>query len=387
MVKKNKQKTKAKPQPKRAISNRSNPTFGAVSTITTAPTAIGNSMRGFEPKIMRTANGAQVVGRDFAFTATSTGSSITSWCLVGGFPLTPSAFVTSALRSLTQMYSKFKINRLVVHYITSSPTSSNGDVMFHYRKNADDPLPDTNATSFLPFVLSDSNTVIGPQWTNHSALITTTGPYKSTDYFAATGPSPMDNTFGDLILYSKTSSTDSPGYVIIDYDISFKDLQVSPRGSYLPATRAIWTPVALYVSNTAVTVGSTKATNFQFGTSTNDVTGTAGSAPSGVTNGDVYEIVVADTTAYASFANCTTANLLAYNQGLGYTAFTIKRGCTLYATVDSTTNVILHQTYAGALVNTLTDVYYYGVTATVAASIPAFVKLITNVGSNMQYAP
>jgi hypothetical protein len=86
-------------------------------------------------------------------------------------PITPCCLPSSILRNYCQMFNKFRVNKVIVHYITSSPTSQAGDVLFYYEKDRLAPMADYSSSSFLPYVLSDPHTVIGPQWTNHSAVI------------------------------------------------------------------------------------------------------------------------------------------------------------------------------------------------------------------------
>lgn len=70
---------------KTAVARPANPTFGPVSTISTAPVAIGNSMSGFKTQVLHTADGCRVIGRDYAFTPAATGN-VTGWALTGGMP-------------------------------------------------------------------------------------------------------------------------------------------------------------------------------------------------------------------------------------------------------------------------------------------------------------
>ncbi len=169
-------KKKRKPKEKTSASN-----FGPVSSITTAPVAIGNSVRGATKSIMKTTNGVRVRGRDFMFSPIGTGTIVT-WTLCGGTPLTPAAFADSVIANYQRMYMKFRFHSVVVHYITSSPTSANGDVMFYYSKDRSSVFLNQTSNQLLPFVFTDQNTVLGPQWTNHSAKFLVSGGWKLTDY-------------------------------------------------------------------------------------------------------------------------------------------------------------------------------------------------------------
>jgi len=323
-----------------SLSNSSNPTFGAVSTITTAPVAIGNSMHGAQAQVTnKTADSCRVVGRDYAFTAASTGT-LTGWCNVGGFALTPAGFVSSILRSYTQMYNKFKFNNVVVHYITSSATTSTGDVMFHVVKNRTDPTPNNTASTFLSYVLSDPNTVIGPQWTNHSAVVKPTGGFRN-----LVSGSNLDYDYqsqGEVFLYSKTASTDSPGYVIIDYDISFKELSLNPRAGALPNGNIIYQPVQLVLAAAACTTNSTilswsTGTRWLGNTSITNLTATPD-----YKIGDIYKFTIdatnTNSSAWTSTAGTTPTLSTLMNpliENITQVGFTITDGMTIYVVCTS----------------------------------------------------
>lgn len=299
--------------------------FGPVATVNTAPVAIGNSVRGSKTKVVTTAAGVTVSGRDFAYTPVGTGT-ITTWTVSGGTPLTPAAFSDSSLRQYMQMYQRFRWRKLVAHYITSSPTSANGDVMFYHQKNRNSVFLSQTSSQLLPFVMSDSDTVIGPQWTNHSTDLTLQSNWKSTDY----GMSSVVDDFaeGDLFLLSKTSTTDSPGYVIIDFVVEFRDLQISPRLLSLPLPRAQWAQCNVGLTAVAVTAD----TGLNAVIKGNNLSGTTSALPTGCVNGDIYKVIFDVTNSVSgSWTNGTPANPLHSEEQGGYVAVTIVDGTTCYA--------------------------------------------------------
>jgi len=282
-------KTASRRRAPRAARRNATP-MGAVSTMSTAPVAIGNSLRGSKPCVVKaTLDSCRVIGRDYAFTATNTGS-CTGWCYAGGFPLNPAAFTSSVIRNYVRMYNKFKFNAVRVHYITSSSTATNGDVLIQVTANRDDPAPVWSSTSFLPYALSKPETVIGPQWTNHTVSIVPKGPTK----VMVTG-SNLDlnaQAQGEIALYSKTSSTESPGYFLIDYDITFSEMSVNPRSSVLPHPLIMYFPFQLKWSTAALTSGSTVpsltfGTDFIGGTAITDL-----SSLTGYASGDVFKVYI-----------------------------------------------------------------------------------------------
>jgi hypothetical protein len=326
------QQTRTAPKRSKVRARSAPGNFGPVSQINTAPVSVGNSIRGSRPKVTQTTNGARVVGRDFAFALSSSAAAITNFELIGGMPVTPCALPSSVLRNYCQMFQKFKVNKIIVHYITSSPTSQAGDILFYYERDAVSPMPDYSNSSFLPFVLSDSNTVIGPQWTNHSMLVQPTSEWKTTLYGNQSDLN--EDKAGSLFLFSKTNAVNSPGYILIDYDISFKELSVNPRAGSLPVARA-QSSFVCFTNTTTTTLGS--QVNWIV-TSGKTIANTTSVAPTGAQDGDIYKCrlqVTASTLVNAAWGGtpaATTANLLRYADDR---TLALDDGFTCYALVTS----------------------------------------------------
>jgi len=383
MVKMNKQK-------KMRVKRTSRPraaNFGPVSTINTAPVAIGNSVRGSKPVVVNSANGCRVIGRDFAFEAKATVAAATSWSLIGGMPITPAVLTTSSLRSYAQLFANFKINSLVVHYITSSPTSQAGDVMFYYERERNGPMVDFTNNSFLPFVLSDPSTIIGPQWNNHSMVIEPVKEFKNTNY--GLNSDLNEESAGSFFLFSKTNAANSPGYILIDFDITFKEMSVNPRAGIIPVTRGLWTYLTLFTNAITATSG---VTGYRPTIGGNNPDGTATALPTGAATGDIYKIVALVTNSTVSGTNAawsgaTTANLLSYQVANGTdVAVTIDDGFTFYGVYDGT-SMVCFQTLEAAksgVVSTASTVITYGVTATITANLCTMVSYVGSQTNNLQ---
>lgn len=344
-------------------------TMGPISSITTAPVAIGNSIRGSKTISIPTRNGVDAIGRDFMFTPIGSGS-VTTWTMVGGSPLTPAAFSDSTLRQYMQMYQKFKWKRLVVHYITSSPTSSNGDVMFYYGKNRASVFLNQTSSQLLPFVMSDPNTVIGPQWTNHSAEVDITADWKTTDYGMTQDIE--DDSTGELFLLSKTSTTDSPGYIVFDYEIEFKDMQITPRLLTLPIPRIQYSQV-----NIGLTAGVVTNLNTVFTVATgNNLSGSPSIAPTGAVAGDIYKLILDITNSNpAGWVNITASTGFKHSNNGFYNNMVLVDGTTLYSAYANS-QWQLYTTLANAITGTFPIVY--GVTATVTFNMQVWISYVTS---------
>ncbi len=385
--KQNKNKNKKSKQAAKSVAARVKQRMiarpGPVSTINTAPVAIGNSLRGMAPKVFQTKDGVRVVGRDFIFAAGSTVAAATGWEVIGGMPLTPSVLPSSILRNYAQMYSKFKVNAAAVHYITSSPTSQAGDILFYYERDRRGPFIDYTNNSFLPYVLSDGHTVIGPQWTNHTLIVKPTDGFNFTDY--ATNTDLNEDACGSVFLFSKTNSANSPGYMLMDYDITFKELSVNPRAGVLPVARGQWNQICLGKTTAAVTSG---VTNFQPVVQGNTVAGAAAALPTGTVTGDIFKIIfqVTDSTVSgvnSAWTNVNSTNLIVYNTAGTTTATTIDDGFTCYG-MYSNSVFNLYPTLEQAIADT--HMFLYGTTATVTYNLCCMISLVYQNNSQQQNA-
>ncbi len=375
MVRINKKQTKLSARVPRA--GKGNQVLGPVSSISTAPVAIGNSIQGSSPVVEYIDDGCRVRGRDFAFEIGSSVAAATGWTLVGGLPLTPCAMPSTSLKSYCQMFSLFKFNALAVHYITSSPTSQAGDVMVYYEKDRTGPMLDNTSSSFLPTVLSDAHTVLGPQWTNHTAIIHPDKEFKSTNY--GMNPDLNEETNGSIFLFSKTNAANSPGYILIDYDITFKFHQSNPRAGLLPVTRAQWTQTCLRESGAVWVSGTTVPAPALISGVT--IAGTASAIPTGTTTGDIFKVVFDITNSTVSgtnpaWSNATASTLLRYKTLTTNASILLDDGFTCYLVVNdnSTGGVTLYPSLTNAL--SATNPFVAGTTATVTYAVCCYVSLV-----------
>ncbi len=308
-------------------------TFGAVSSITTAPVSIGNSVRGSRPRVKQSVDGARIQGRDFAFALSGTASTITNWELIGGMPLTPCVLPSSILRNYCQMFQFFRVHRVVIHYITSSPTSQAGDVVFYYERDRLAPCPDYSNSNFLPYVLSDEATIIGPQWMNHSAVVVPPPEWKTTLFGNQSDLN--EDAAGTVFMFSKTNAANSPGYILIDYDISFKSMAVNPRAGTLPVARGQSNFICLKTTSDTTAGSAAIFTDFTTGKTIANVTS---NLPTGYMVGDIYKLIVQATASqqvnatWTGTPTPTLANLLRYADD---TLISLDDGFTLYMRVDT----------------------------------------------------
>lgn len=321
---------------------------------TTAPVSYGATLAGSKTISRKTRQGHIVIGREFLGAAYDT-KAITTWTMCLGAPLTPVSFVDSILRQYGAMYNYFRWRKLTVHYVTTSPTSTAGSVMLYYNKDRASTFINQTSPNLMPFVLSDPHTTIGPQWQNFSVMLETDSEWKRLDY-GLTDDS-THYTAGEVFLLSKTAaSTDSPGMLLMEYEIEFKDENLTPRLllwpqptiNYIPYTFAIpssttaGNPVSLLLATTPV-----------MGPNTNLVQ-----------PGGIYKVIVDVTN--SDFSGTTPAlnpnNIWKYPAGSGTYTANLVDGSTLYA-VNGPTNVQFFTTLADAYVNNSPVQWYATITA------------------------
>lgn len=317
------------------------PKVSPVSTITKAPVAIGNTIRGSQTVERMTRTGHACTGRDFMFTPVAPGN-VANWTMVGGCPLSPTAFADSSLRQYAQIYNKFRFLQFTAHFITSSPTSTNGDVMFYYGKNRESPFLNQTSVNLLPFVMSDPNAVLGPQWQNMSATFEVDSEWKSLDY--GIDDSPKEYAAGELFLLCKTSNTESPGYVIFDYVIEFGEKSIQPRLLSLPITREIYSQLGM--TTTGALVINTPYILVQSG---NNISGTTSVLPPNTTDGDIYKVII-DVTNSILGANSgnVTSSLYGHEVAGSTGTITMSDGFICYAVFRAGSGFVLYLNSAAA---------------------------------------
>lgn len=354
--------------------------FGPVAMINTAPVSIGNSITGVSPIVTNIKDGVRVRGRDFCFSLNGTVAAATNWSLIGGMPITPACLPSSILRSYVQSYNKFKFNSIMVHYVTSSPTSQAGDILIYFEKDRLAPAVDQTNSNFLPYILSDPHTVIGPQWTNHSACFTPSDGWNETGYSLHSDIN--EESEGSVFVYSKTNAANSPGYVLFDYDITFKELSVNPRAGILPVSRAQWSYLCLQIPGTV----AGKDTQALFSIAGNNPDGTASAIPTGSVAGDIFKVIFQITNSTVSgvnsaWSNATASNLLEYFANSTSTAITLDDGFTAYGRYTGS-QMLLYPTIDNAIA--ASAVLCFGVSATITANVCTLVSLILSTTSQTQ---
>lgn len=354
--------------------------FGPVSTIDTAPVSIGNSIRGSSPVITSTSEGTRVQGRDFLLTVDIINNNSGTWTLAGGAPLTPSCMSTSILKQYSNTYAEYKVHGFAFHYITSATTSTPGSIMMYVGKDRAAPGVNTSSANLLPYVLSDQSTVITPVWQNASAMYVPVPMWRSTGLGNDEGL--HEQACGELFVLDKSVSANTPGYILMDYDITFRVMQVNIKALTFPVTRMKYTQMSLSHAGSNTVANNTTAQMAVTGVLLDGSTATAN--PSGFQLGDVYKCIMNLTN--STLATFTPANL--FSLGLGdsqFSALTIADGFTCFAAIQSASTWKLFPTYEDAITNS--NPLFFGLSAT-SPTIQTYwyASLVGTMGSSLMQA-
>lgn len=372
-------KSTAKPNA-RSVRNRTPaPVFGPVATIDTAPVSIGSSVTGATPIVTPIPDGQRIQGRDFLIPIDPTAGTIVDWTLVGGSPISPACMVASTLKHFSSTYAHYMVHGVAFHFITSSSTATNGSIMFYINKDRSRPALPTDSANFMSAVLSDNHTVIGPLWKNTTASYFPEPVWFSTDVFD--GEQMLSQCPGEVFMYTKSANNEVPGYIIIDYDMSFRGLSLNPKTGVLPVARMKYTQIRLSVTAAAVVTGTTGVImSMNTGLLLDGVTASA--QPSGAQQGDVYKIVLDEDDSSFAGAGITAANAWMTLLGGGFGNLSpITDGFTCYGVItnSNTMSVFPNFAYAQSGGNT----FRWNVTGNITVSIPAYVSLCGNLGGTL----
>lgn len=325
--------------------------FSGVSQVSAAPVSIGNTIRSTALTVRRTGDGVVAIGRDFVQVVGGTTNSFTNWTLQGGMALSPMALNASSLRGYFQSHQQYRFIKLCAHYVTSSPTSTSGDIMIMYHANHGGPKVDHTSNNFMAYALSTASTVLGPQWTNHSVDIHTKSNWLGTDVLNAEDVEHQAD--GELLVYTKNTTNvniaDAPGYLLLDYEVEFKSLMTNPRIASIPSGVFKWFPTAAFINATA-TAGDPVRIDVNTASTYN---GLAGTVPPNTSQGTIFQMVLDFQS--ASFGILTPASLttlFAINQArnaagtvTGSMVYPVATGTTLYTVFRGATLMDVYPSY------------------------------------------
>lgn len=331
-------KPKKTPKPPAKNKPKSRNADKALGQVVRAPVNIGTTVQGHQPITKATTNGIIVTGRDFCQYVAA--SNVPSWQLGAAIPLNPAYFNGGVMGNLARAYAKFNFRKLVVHFVTRTPTSSNSEILLTQVDDIQVINPDGYNSNFLARAMSRHGSVLGPLWANHSmTLDVNKRQWCFVDCMQDADIN--DNTYGEIQAYVSglITKSDFVGYLILDYTIEFADSVFQPRSALIPyacgpgsylgmyySTAPVAGNAALFAQDTPITAAS-PGSIFKFTINLN-----ASTSCTGLTSSNSW-----DTSVYYQ-ASTTTGSYLAEQMTMlnGMVIYLVKRATTAaaYTTLD-----------------------------------------------------
>jgi hypothetical protein len=219
---------KSKMQQKGMKMGQAKPTAGVQHP--TAPVSIGTITRNFAPKVTRSTNAANIVGKDFI--GTVEGQGVSSFGLGKSALLSPAYFNSTILGNICRSFEHYRFNRLRVHYVPKVATTAVGQLILCSQHSVSEPGLQPESGTFLQRAMSQGNASFSPLWTPNYIDITTDAQWRLVD--PATTVDLDDCILEELQVYTQVNASAQVGYLIAEYDISFKDPIFQPHASQIP---------------------------------------------------------------------------------------------------------------------------------------------------------
>jgi hypothetical protein len=225
--------------------------------ISQAPVSIGSTITASKPTVVGTPEGVLARGREFLVPVTQANQA--NWQIGALAPLHPCYYPASTMGTISRAYQFYRYRRVVVHFVTKEPTSTNGEILLAFAPNLLEPAENGAGANFLSRAMTRGRAILGPIWSNHSLEIDCKDTWMKVDAFNSSVFN--DNVLGEVQAYTLAGSADTSGYLLIDYELEFKETMFTPHSANLPITTG---PGSTYVG----TQGVGTATNAVLLTST-----------------------------------------------------------------------------------------------------------------------
>jgi hypothetical protein len=245
--------------------------------------------------------------------------------------------------------------------------------MIYYHKSREGVYLNQTSANLLPFVMSDPHTCITPQWQNMTVQLSTDDDWKRCDY----GYSDDIQHYcgGELFFLSKTAAGDanSPGLLLMDYEIEFKNLNLTPRLLLWPQPTVLYTP---YIMRSGAVGANTVIESIY-------LAGQAGNQFGNVANGlqatGIYKVIIDGKN---SINNVNDWKILPRASAVG-TTMPVTDGMTVYAVcANSNTTFSFYGTAAAAYAGSASELFVWAAAVTANIDYLMWFSLIGFYGSN-----
>lgn len=189
--------------------------------IAAAPVAIGTTLYGAKPRTNVSQDSVRVQAQDLL--AAVDGPAASSVPELGVmWPLNPCYLASGSLAMYTPYYDEYKLHAVEFTFHTKMPTSTNGEVFMAVTSNPSNNLYDTSNSNFVAKFMTTPNAIMGPVWQSHKMIYRPDqASFKKVN--PLTDASMVDSTYGDFVIYVQSTTLGSTiGYVVINYDITFR---------------------------------------------------------------------------------------------------------------------------------------------------------------------
>lgn len=199
-------------------------------TRTSVPVSYGSQFRSKSPVVSRSVNGARIHGTDFLNTVE--GQGVSSFGLGKAAVLSPAYMASTVLGNLARSFERYKFNKLRIHYVPKVATSVTGQIILCSQKSVSEPGLQPESGTFLNRAMSQGNAVFSTLWSPCSIDIDCPAEWKLVD--PAITADPDDSIWEELQVYTQISVAAQVGYLLMEYDISFKEPIYQPHSTQIP---------------------------------------------------------------------------------------------------------------------------------------------------------
>jgi len=325
---------------------KTNPTksAGLTKSQTLAPVAIGTSIRAVKPVMSRTVSEGRIRGKDFLGDVECQG--VTTFGLGKSALLNPAYFFSTFLGNFARSYEKYRWNMLRIHYVPKVATSAAGQIVMCSQRSVTEPGLQPEAGTFLNRAMSQGNAAFSPLWTASYIDIDTDSEFRLVD---PTTSSDLDDAIHEeLQVYTQAATSGVVGYLIAEYDISFKEPIYQPHSTTIP----IATGPGLRVN--LVDTAAVNAVLDDWSLSDPASSLSLATAPNGTIFRGVLDLQDSVPATGASFANMLSINFATAATTTTFTrtqvAIPLIGGTTLYFVVEGTT-LKVYASMEGAISN------------------------------------
>lgn len=254
--------------PTRPVTRRSNPPRPRPKQYSisqrAAPASLGSVLTASEPVLIHAKEGLAMRGIEFIDFVSGQGASVFQTDVL--FPIHPAWFGAGRIGVESRAYAEYKFRTLRFRYIPASTTAVNYSVLMSYNKDNLSPQPNsTSSYGYLSRQLATGQTVLTSTWIAAEMVVPLDEGWRHIQALSSVDVN--DHLSGELVVAIQDASAGTQfGYVVMEYDIAFRTLQLQLHQGLYPLPTSCFgigtfTDSAVSVNNNACIVTSTSGDN------------------------------------------------------------------------------------------------------------------------------